>query len=40
VVVRGGSVYDGTGAPAEADVGIRGDRIVAIGRPCRPAPRA
>ncbi|MEO7742982.1 MAG: D-aminoacylase [Usitatibacter sp.] len=33
VVIRGGSVYDGTGAsPREADVGIRGDRIVAIGK--------
>jgi N-acyl-D-aspartate/D-glutamate deacylase len=32
VVLRGGSVVDGTGAPARrADVGIAGDRIVAIG---------
>jgi N-acyl-D-aspartate/D-glutamate deacylase len=32
VVIRGGSVVDGTGAPARrADVGIRGDRIVSIG---------
>jgi N-acyl-D-amino-acid deacylase len=32
VLIRGGTVYDGTGgAPARADVGIRGDRIVAIG---------
>jgi N-acyl-D-amino-acid deacylase len=32
VIVRGGSVYDGTGAPGRrADVGIRGDRIAAIG---------
>jgi N-acyl-D-amino-acid deacylase len=32
VVVRGGTVYDGTGgAPRRADVGIRGDRIVAMG---------
>ncbi|MCA9509972.1 MAG: D-aminoacylase [Myxococcales bacterium] len=32
VVIRGGTVVDGTGAPARrADVGIRGDRIVAIG---------
>ncbi|HMG33835.1 MAG TPA: D-aminoacylase [Blastocatellia bacterium] len=32
VVIKGGSVYDGTGAPAvRADVGIRGDRIAEIG---------
>ena len=32
VVIRGGTVYDGSGAPPiEADVGIRGDRIAAIG---------
>ena len=32
VVVRGGTVYDGTGAPGrKADVGIRGDRIAAVG---------
>src|SRR5437870_4279360 len=32
VVVRGGTVYDGTGAPGRgADVGIRGDRIAAVG---------
>ena len=32
LVVRGGDVLDGTGAPARrADVGVRGDRIVAIG---------
>lgn len=32
VVVRGGTVYDGTGTPGRrADVGIRGDRIEAIG---------
>lgn len=32
VVVRGGMVYDGTGgAPRRADVGIRGDRIAALG---------
>ncbi|MCA9175541.1 MAG: membrane dipeptidase [Planctomycetales bacterium] len=31
-VIRGGSVYDGTGAPpVQADVGVRGDRIVAVG---------
>ena len=32
VLVRGGMVYDGTGgAPMKADIGIRGDRIVAVG---------
>lgn len=32
LVVRGGMVYDGTGSPGRiADVGIRGDRIAAIG---------
>jgi len=32
VVIRGGLVYDGTGAPGQrADVGIRGDRIAAVG---------
>ncbi|MGE3961531.1 MAG: amidohydrolase family protein [Dehalococcoidia bacterium] len=32
VIIRGGTVYDGSGAPgAEADLGIRGDRIVTIG---------
>jgi N-acyl-D-amino-acid deacylase len=32
VVIRGGTVYDGTGRPGRrADVGIRGDRIEAIG---------
>ena len=32
VLIRGGSVVDGTGSPARtADVGIRDDRIVAIG---------
>jgi N-acyl-D-amino-acid deacylase len=32
VVIRGGTVYDGTGSPGRrADVGIRGDRIVEIG---------
>ena len=32
VIIRGGTVYDGTGrAPVKADVGIRGDRIAVIG---------
>ena len=32
VVIRGGSVYDGSGGPAvRADVGIRGDRIAEVG---------
>jgi N-acyl-D-amino-acid deacylase len=32
VLIKGGTVYDGTGgSAATADVGIRGDRIVAIG---------
>ena len=40
LVIRGGSVYDGSGAPSRVtDVGIRGDRIVfvgdAAGRPAR-----
>ncbi|MFN2432395.1 MAG: amidohydrolase family protein [Gemmatimonadota bacterium] len=33
VLVRGGRIVDGTGGPwFEGDVGIRGDRIVAVGR--------
>jgi len=32
VILRGGTVYDGTGTPGRiADVGIRGDRIAALG---------
>lgn len=32
VVIRGGTVYDGTGAPGvRADVGLRGDTVAAIG---------
>ncbi|OYY78150.1 MAG: D-aminoacylase [Sphingomonas sp. 28-62-20] len=40
LVFRNASVVDGTGAPRfEADVGVAGDRIVAIGRIDRQAPR-
>ncbi|HEY7544949.1 MAG TPA: D-aminoacylase, partial [Blastocatellia bacterium] len=32
IIIRGGTLYDGTGRPgARADLGIRGDRIEAIG---------
>src|SRR5688572_5032583 len=32
LVIRGGTVYDGTGAAGiRADVGVRGDRIMAVG---------
>src|SRR4029077_6473605 len=32
VIIKDGTVYDGTGrAPVQADVGIKGDRITAIG---------
>ena len=32
VIIKGGTVYDGTGrAPVKADVGIKGDRIAALG---------
>lgn len=32
IVIRGGNLYDGTGRPARrADLGIRGDRVVAVG---------
>lgn len=32
VIIRGGMVYDGTGGPGvRADVGIRGDRVAAVG---------
>ncbi len=32
VIIKGGTVYDGTGrAPIRADVGIKGDRIAAVG---------
>jgi N-acyl-D-amino-acid deacylase len=33
VLIKGGTVYDGTGGdPIQADVGIKDDRIVAIGK--------
>lgn len=33
VIIKGGSVYDGSGSAAkQVDVGIRGDRIVAVGK--------
>lgn len=32
VLIKGGTVYDGTGSPGRtADIGIRGDRILAVG---------
>ncbi len=32
IIIKGGTVYDGTGrAPRRADIGIKGDRIAAIG---------
>jgi N-acyl-D-amino-acid deacylase len=32
VVIRGGTVYDGTGAPGtRADIGLRGDKVAAVG---------
>lgn len=32
VIIRGGTVYDGTGSPGRrADVGVRGDRVAAVG---------
>lgn len=32
VIIKGGTVYDGTGrAPVKADVGLKGDRIAAVG---------
>ena len=32
LIVRHGTVYDGTGAPGrQADVGVRGDRVIAVG---------
>src|SRR3989441_3314897 len=33
VIIRGGTVYDGTGASSKrADIGIKGDRIAAVGK--------
>jgi N-acyl-D-amino-acid deacylase len=41
VIVRGGTVYDGTGGPGRrADVGIRGDRVAAVGDLSRARARA
>src|SRR5437588_1261763 len=32
IIIRGGTLYDGTGrAPIKADVGIKGDRVAAVG---------
>jgi N-acyl-D-amino-acid deacylase len=40
LIIRGGTVVDGTGAaPALADIGIKGDRIVAVGKVEGPARR-
>src|SRR5258705_13660122 len=40
LLVRGGTLIDGTGAPrATGDVGIRGGKIAAVGRVDEPAPR-
>lgn len=39
VVIRGGTVYDGTGAPGRrADIAVRGDRIVEVGEIAADAP--
>src|SRR3712207_2623693 len=38
LLLTGGTVIDGTGAPARrADIGIRGDRIAALGEVTEPA---
>jgi N-acyl-D-amino-acid deacylase len=40
VLLRGGTVVDGTGAPSvTADVGIRRGRVVAVGEIAEPAER-
>src|SRR5215475_4129631 len=40
LIIRGGRVVDGTGAPERtADVGIQGSRIVEVGRVTTPAKR-
>ena len=40
IVIRGGSIVDGTGAPAShGDVAIDGDRIVQVGGKAGPARR-
>ena len=41
LIIRGGTVVDGTGAPARtADVEIRGGIVTAVGRVTGPADRA
>lgn len=33
IIIKGGTVYDGSGGPPRrADVGIKGDRIAAVGK--------
>jgi N-acyl-D-amino-acid deacylase len=41
VIIRNGTVYDGTGRPGRrADVGVRGDRVAAVGNLARQRARA